>query len=101
LSPPLPTPLSLNDALPLYTPPGLWLITAAEDIPANDRQAAAFGPVYLYLQPVAGEAVAVDRPGIGWHGGGSGLPAPRAPRQGWQDRKSTRLNSSHVKISYA
>src|SRR5215475_7477935 len=26
---------------------------------------------------------------------------PRPPRRMWPDRKSTRLNSSHVKISYA
>src|SRR5690606_42159237 len=33
-----------------------------------------------------------------------GSTAPRPPRSGWTaniDRKSTRLNSSHVKISYA
>src|SRR5690606_39337936 len=46
-------------------------------------------------------------------GGGSGKPAPRNPAgllrlggkenrvRGLRDRKSTRLNSSHVKISYA
>lgn len=66
------------------TPPGLWLITAAENIPPSDPDANAFGPVYFYMQPVAGDALLVDRPGVGWHGGGSGLPSPRAPRQGWQ-----------------
>src|SRR5690606_40426467 len=40
------------------------------------------------------------------HGAGSARPAPSAPghageRQVGPDRKSTRLNSSHVKISYA
>src|SRR5436309_12338960 len=29
------------------------------------------------------------------------IAAPRLPRPRWRDRKSTRLNSSHVKISYA
>src|SRR5690606_41587754 len=30
------------------------------------------------------------------------FPGPRHPgKAGWRDRKSTRLNSSHVKISYA
>src|SRR5215471_20755223 len=30
-----------------------------------------------------------------------GTPSPRAPRRARGDRKSTRLNSSHVEISYA
>src|SRR5690606_41670772 len=28
-------------------------------------------------------------------------PEPATPARAWRDRKSTRLNSSHVKISYA
>src|SRR5690242_20785006 len=33
--------------------------------------------------------------------GGSGWRAPRPPRRRSADRKSTRLNSSHMSISYA
>lgn len=66
------------------TVPGLYRVTAVEDIPPHDPEANAYGPVYLYLQEQEGQETAVGRAGIGWHGGGSGLPAPRAPRQGWQ-----------------
>src|SRR5690606_40576025 len=38
-------------------------------------------------------------PGLGWGPGGKGISVP-GPVAG-VDRKSTRLNSSHVKISYA
>src|SRR3989442_2786912 len=40
-----------------------------------------------------------DRPAARAHGGGGG--ARGAPASGGADRKSTRLNSSHVRISYA
>src|SRR5690606_41270836 len=69
---------------------------AAAAVPAAGRRAARPAHLDLYLQlgggPVRGE---VDGQGgqrvreRGWHAAGGG------------DRKSTRLNSSHVKISYA
>lgn len=66
------------------TPPGLWKVVRAENIPFTDADRDAFGPVYFYLEPVAGPATEVERAGIGWHGGGSGLPSPyRAAYQGW------------------
>src|SRR5437660_9813652 len=36
-----------------------------------------------------------------WHGGSAQSPAPSADASPIRDRKSTRLNSSHVAISYA
>src|SRR5207302_9598505 len=85
-----PPPLSLHDALPLYTPvPGYTPCTCppplvtAEPVPRNDS-----------VLPTT----ATPRP----------IPAPQQRlqrlycRNPWlTDRKSTRLNSSHVKISYA
>src|SRR5690606_41757619 len=43
------------------------------------------------------EVLAVDLSGIGE----SALSSQPTTRRHWSDRKSTRLNSSHVKISYA
>src|SRR5690606_41404894 len=74
--------LSLHDALPI-SPAGqrLW-------------SAAAHGPAGLRRRPAPGAAAAGrGRAGI------SATAGPLAPQPG--DRKSTRLNSSHVKISYA
>ncbi len=65
------------------TPPGLYRVVAVEYIPADDPGSAAYGPVYLWLQEMEGQESAVGRAGIGWHGGGSGLTDPLAPRQGW------------------
>src|SRR5690606_41254106 len=39
--------------------------------------------------------------GVAGAGGGALRPAPDRAGRGGRDRKSTRLNSSHVKISYA
>lgn len=66
------------------TPPGLYEVTAAERIPAIDPQAASFGAWYLWLAEQEGQESSRGRAGIGWHGGGSGLLNPWAPRQGWQ-----------------
>src|SRR5690606_41634996 len=82
--------LSLHDALPIY------LVAAVVDRARTDaagRARASSGP------PRGG--VALLR-----RGGGARLAraAARPPRRGAEprrDRKSTRLNSSHVKISYA
>lgn len=66
------------------TVPGLYRITRVEPIPRDDPAAPSYGPVFLWLEEQEGQQAAVGRAGIGWHGGGSGLPAPLAPRQGWQ-----------------
>ena len=61
-------------------PPGEFLIGAA--VP---KGTAPFGPFFLPLLDDANHHVMADnhRSGIGLHGGGSGLPDPLAPRQGW------------------
>src|SRR5690606_41582185 len=84
--------LSLHDALPIYAA----LATRAHPhlaCPAH-AQPAAFD-----RHPASGEHLVVRRVQAG------GLEVQRHRRQplerGRGDRKSTRLNSSHVKISYA
>src|SRR5690606_41734802 len=85
--------LSLHDALPIYAP-----------------GAARGEPVPRAGVPERGADAAADpgghrrARGIGGAGQGQGLrPGDGAGRPGdpGEDRKSTRLNSSHVKISYA
>src|SRR5690606_39305318 len=92
-------PLSLRDALPIYADHGLFSLVA---VGVSARAAAAQRVV-----PVSGiHAAAPSRRKarmatrarcvvIGHPGGRGGW------RGRWVDRKSTRLNSSHVKISYA
>src|SRR5690606_41855942 len=77
--------LSLHDALPIYTgnPPARKLQQAAEGDGAR--------PVCRGERPSATRGCAGHSAGIG-----ASLVARRTA-----DRKSTRLNSSHVKISYA
>src|SRR5437868_11755460 len=55
----------------------------------------------LFRSRDGGRAVPQGGPAPGRAGDGRGLPAPRPARPGARDRKSTRLNSSHVSISYA
>src|SRR5690606_40434804 len=74
-------PLSLLDALPIWPAGPLAL--------ADDRRTPFGGPAQPLLG--AGEPLLGDL---------AGLPEPRHPGARL-DRKSTRLNSSHVKISYA
>src|SRR3712207_7931920 len=50
--------------------------------------------------PIAGRPP-VDRPGVSPHEGDVVAEAGAEPGQQRQDRKSTRLNSSHANISYA
>src|SRR5690606_40407981 len=73
--------LSLHDALPIY------------GRPADHRGHRGSDPDLL------------NRPALGWgHGEDLRRPVQLRHRPGGaarQDRKSTRLNSSHVKISYA
>src|SRR5690606_39287968 len=84
--------LSLHDALP---------ICERRDVVGQGVQFRAAGPGDVQrglLVLVQGSGAAQDPPGdraglrCGWLGG---------PLLGGVDRKSTRLNSSHVKISYA
>src|SRR5690349_22544051 len=53
-------------------------------------------PARARVRPAAGRARAVRRRGRAGDEGGGAVPRPDA-----EDRKSTRLNSSHVEISYA
>ena len=62
------------------TPPGVYSVTRVEAINPPE---SPFGPVYIWLEPKSGPCTLVTRSGIGWHGGGSGLPNPVSPRQGW------------------
>src|SRR3712207_7959428 len=51
------------------------------------------------VQPQTGER---GRPlHVSGHGGQPGMPRPGMPSAAREDRKSTRLNSSHANISYA
>src|SRR2546428_8410781 len=74
--------LSLHDALP---------ISLARRDPGGSPPAAA-------RRPVRDAAVPGDRAGAS---GGAGAGGARAAGAGAQDRKSTRLNSSHDQTSYA
>src|SRR5690606_41706803 len=83
--------LSLHDALPIY-PSGVPRGGGGSGAPRHHRTRAA-----------ARAALGTDQRARGTFRGGQVHPAERpGPRGGpRQDRKSTRLNSSHVKISYA
>lgn len=63
------------------TPSALWEATAVEHIPPSDPESASYGVGFITL--VCHEAIKRAAVGIGWHGGGTGLPDPLAPRQGW------------------
>src|SRR5690606_41870531 len=87
-------PLSLHDALPIWAPGGVVALVAA----LNDAGIPP-GTVEVVLGGrVVGTALA-DEPrvaALSFTGSNAVGEALRA-----RDRKSTRLNSSHVKISYA
>src|SRR3712207_8283542 len=72
--------LSLRDALPIFRGRPLTL-------PEKPRSRPRPRPLPL-----------ADEPAVAWHGG---LRRSHAPPAMQQDRKSTRLNSSHANISYA
>src|SRR5690606_41737211 len=93
--------LSLHDALPIS---GTQFVVT---IGHNDRRAQEFGICHL-----AGDKLAPDQvvkllrilfqaTDIGRPAGHIGRPDGLVGLLGALDRKSTRLNSSHVKISYA
>src|SRR5262245_63493899 len=74
-------PLSLHDALPISTRRvSATRLTGREERDHHPRGAAAAFAAAAWVKAAA---------------------APKAPRQPSQDRKSTRLNSSHLGISYA
>src|SRR5207253_9785771 len=86
-------PLSLHDALPILLPGGRHWRVARGGWPADGAEAVRERRGGRVLLPEAGPggAAALDRDR------GAEVPL-RAHRP---DRKSTRLNSSHVAISYA
>src|SRR5207302_964405 len=67
--------------------------------PRESRRSARSWDVYAAVPRVSMEAVKSASPSR--PGGSYTAPARRYPRTVTKDRKSTRLNSSHVKISYA
>src|SRR5690606_41912734 len=98
-APPEIYPLSLHDALPIFGKVGYGVeilhaaaaLTYQQRRTAGTRDQSGFSPYTIRLQEIGGF--------VWWH--------PLPPRIGAneqrydEDRKSTRLNSSHVKISYA
>src|SRR5207249_11447137 len=86
-------PLSLHDALPILKP------RCRLEQRGNAHTALDYCIVHLACEPGAlDEKHAVSSPGL------PGAEPQRSPNQSGQpggDRKSTRLNSSHVSISYA
>src|SRR5690606_41575838 len=95
----VPYPLSLHDALPILPFPVFHYIDgAADDEATKARNSAAFDDVDLVPRVLAGvESIDTSVTVLGRK---SALPLMLSPTA-LQDRKSTRLNSSHVKISYA
>src|SRR5205814_8141310 len=85
-------PLSLHDALPIYiaqVPSGLL-----------QRDPSESKPLRLHIAPF----VAVDRSSKLWppmRRRRRNFPSASSRQQSGKDRKSTRLNSSHLGISYA
>lgn len=73
---------TVNDAAPPShrfgpCPPGDYVF----GVPVH-METPPFGPWFI---PIDGPAMAANgRSGIGWHSGGSGLPDPFAPQQGWR-----------------
>src|SRR5690606_41096063 len=87
-SAPDPSTLSLHDALPIWGKPAN-LVQDSRSVHLPARSAGRGQP-----DPVLAEPVGPGQIGNQAHG----LAGPGQPVA---DRKSTRLNSSHVKISYA
>src|SRR5690606_41382149 len=99
--PPRTSPLSLHDALPISvtgSPRAVNRIGQQEPALAEARlEARTIAGIYLWIDEI-GEIVPYqgDDPVLL-----RDVAAPLALCAGGPDRKSTRLNSSHVKISYA
>src|SRR5690606_41228432 len=92
------SPLSLHDALPIY---------AAVCLQSRDRRAAVAHRRAAGATVPRARRADISDTALPHQAGGiwSGRPGGRRPDQLYsgnaRDRKSTRLNSSHVKISYA
>lgn len=65
------------------TPPGVWNLGVIETITTRTAADVPYGRMFVWLEPVSGGCREVNRPGIGLHGGGSGLANPFADYQGW------------------
>src|SRR5690606_39815341 len=98
LRPSLPTPLSLHDALPIFNrmiePSSGRIVFDGEDVTGVNpdllrrRIGYVIQQIGLFPHQTIAENVATVPRLLGWD-------------KARIDRKSTRLNSSHVKISYA
>ncbi len=64
-------------------PKGEYELAAPQEIPIEYPPSAAFGKYFIALKDVNGLWKDPYRDYIGLHGGGSGLPDPFAPLQGW------------------
>src|SRR5699024_11336390 len=101
LPPPVRHPLSLHDALPIslsssLSPPRadtLRMLAQAYLHTGDDQQAVATLKRLLRLAPQDNEARQLLQ--------ATTARVQQPPAQSSSDRKSTRLNSSHVSISYA
>src|SRR5690606_40654798 len=85
--------LSLHDALPIYRAARIRYCTSARSWRSVGR--SEFAPPLPSRSNVVGQATAWPSVFFGGFTDGVLIGSPR------RDRKSTRLNSSHVKISYA
>src|SRR5690606_41326466 len=93
--------LSLHDALPISRPLGAGHGHRPRTAVTDVRLQAA-RPAPDLGRPVPGQPARPARHADGGHGrGGPAAPSRGHARRLARDRKSTRLNSSHVKISYA
>lgn len=63
------------------TPPGLYRVGVVYDTTGE----APYGRWCVDLEDLEGQETSHGRAGISLHGGGSGLPSPFAPYQGWQN----------------
>src|SRR5690606_41469781 len=90
-------PLPLHDALPIFIPRGRSLGMVMQ-LPEGDRYSMSYKYMVSRLAIMMGGRVAEETK-FGKENITSG--AASDIDQATKDRKSTRLNSSHVKISYA
>ena len=65
------------------TPPGLYLVTGDIETQASEPAKTwnSYGQWFMPLQEEESQESSVGRAGVGWHGGGTGLPDPQAPFQ--------------------
>src|SRR5207249_10867695 len=95
---PLPSPLSLHDALPIYLSLTELHVDGVERPLAETWNRPRV--VVQHEEPELGERRRRDER-LSRGVGGELRPAVHGHERGIGDRKSTRLNSSHVSISYA